>query len=186
MHHRIGRRARPNPPFDSRHLQNGVCKTRQAQETIWRIADQVGDPDVDHRLDLHINWRVCKTRRGFADMTRSKAAERIIPAQEKTKGFTINEDATISRGKSTKLPITGGKGKGKRSTSDRKTTIRDPNVPLWGRGLCSAVHVFLEDSHVTSPSGSGTAVPSKVTPSTDAQTQSDVSGTDAQTYGTTV
>ncbi|KAK4737466.1 hypothetical protein R3W88_001163 [Solanum pinnatisectum] len=103
-------------------------------------------------------------------MTRSKAAERIILAQEKTKGIMINEDATISKGKATKLPTTGGKGKGNKSTSDRKTTIRDPNVPSSARGFCAAVHVFLEDSHVTIPSGSGTAVPPEVTPSIDAQT----------------
>uniref|UniRef100_M1DBK7 Integrase core domain containing protein n=1 Tax=Solanum tuberosum TaxID=4113 RepID=M1DBK7_SOLTU len=120
------------------------------------------------------------------DLTRSKAAERTIPAQEKTKGITINEDTTISRGKATKLPTTGGKGKGKRSISDRKITIRDPNVPLWAWGFCAAVHVFLEDSHVTTLSGSGTAVPPEVTPSTDAQTQIDASGTDAQTDGATV
>uniref|UniRef100_M1DXF5 Uncharacterized protein n=1 Tax=Solanum tuberosum TaxID=4113 RepID=M1DXF5_SOLTU len=86
-------------------------------------------------------------------MAKSKAAERIIPAQEKAKGIAINEDAVISRGKATKLPTTYAKGK--------------------------AVHVFLEDSHVKSPSGSGTIVPPYLTPSTDAQTQSDASGTDA-------
>uniref|UniRef100_M1D8X7 Uncharacterized protein n=1 Tax=Solanum tuberosum TaxID=4113 RepID=M1D8X7_SOLTU len=63
------------------------------------------------------------------DMTRSKAAERILPSQKKSKGITINESAATSRGKATKHPITGGKGKGKKSTYDRKTTIRDPNVP---------------------------------------------------------
>uniref|UniRef100_M1DC37 Integrase core domain containing protein n=1 Tax=Solanum tuberosum TaxID=4113 RepID=M1DC37_SOLTU len=119
-------------------------------------------------------------------MTRSKAAERIIPAQEKTKGIMINENAAITRVKDTKLPTPGGKGKGKRSTSDRKTTIKDPNVPSWSQGFCVAVHVFLEDSHVTAPSGSSTVVPPEVTPSTDAQTQSDASGTDAQTDGPTV
>uniref|UniRef100_M1E0D9 Integrase core domain containing protein n=1 Tax=Solanum tuberosum TaxID=4113 RepID=M1E0D9_SOLTU len=119
-------------------------------------------------------------------MSRSKAAERIIPAHEKTKGITINEDAAISRGKATKLPTTSGKGKGKRSTSDRNTTIRDPNVPSWAWGFYASMHVFLEDSHVTAPSGSGTAIPPEVTPSTDAQTQSDASGTDAQTDGVNV
>uniref|UniRef100_M1DD78 Uncharacterized protein n=1 Tax=Solanum tuberosum TaxID=4113 RepID=M1DD78_SOLTU len=103
-------------------------------------------------------------------MTRSKSTERIIPIQEKAKGITLNEDAAISSGKAMKLTTTGGKGKGKRSTSNMKTIIRDPNVPSWFRGFCAAVHVFLEDSHVTTPSGSGTAVPPEVTPSTDAQT----------------
>uniref|UniRef100_M1DI08 Integrase core domain containing protein n=1 Tax=Solanum tuberosum TaxID=4113 RepID=M1DI08_SOLTU len=120
------------------------------------------------------------------DMTRSKAGERIIPAQQKTKGITINEDAARSRGKATKLPTTGGKGKGKRSTSDRKTIIRDPNVPSWARGFCADVHVFLEDSHVIAHSGSGTTIPPEVTPSIDAHTQNDASGTDAQTDGATV
>uniref|UniRef100_M1DLN3 Uncharacterized protein n=1 Tax=Solanum tuberosum TaxID=4113 RepID=M1DLN3_SOLTU len=119
-------------------------------------------------------------------MTRSKSAERIIPVQEKAKGITINEDAATSIGKATKLLATGGKGKGKMSTYNRKTTTKDPNVYSWARGLCAAVHVFLEDSHVTTPSGSGIVVPPEVIPSTDAQTQSDASGTDAQIDGATV
>uniref|UniRef100_M1DG09 Uncharacterized protein n=1 Tax=Solanum tuberosum TaxID=4113 RepID=M1DG09_SOLTU len=45
----------------------------------------------------------------------------------------------------------------------RKTTIRDPNVPSWAWGFCAAVHVFLEDSHVTDPSGPGTAIPLEIT-----------------------
>ncbi|KAK4721972.1 hypothetical protein R3W88_012205 [Solanum pinnatisectum] len=113
--------------------------------------------------------------KSFADMTISKAAERIIPAQVKTKGIAINEDVAISRGKATKFPTTGG-----------KTTIRDPNVPSWARGFCAAVHVFLEESHVTAPSGSSTAITPEVIPSTDAQNQSNASGTDAQTDGATV
>uniref|UniRef100_M1E0N4 Integrase core domain containing protein n=1 Tax=Solanum tuberosum TaxID=4113 RepID=M1E0N4_SOLTU len=80
----------------------------------------------------------------------------------------------------------GGKGKGKRSTYNRKTTIRDANVPSWAWGFCAAVHVSLDDSHMTSPSGSSTAILPKVIPSTDAQTQSDASGTDSQMDGATV
>uniref|UniRef100_M1DNX8 Uncharacterized protein n=1 Tax=Solanum tuberosum TaxID=4113 RepID=M1DNX8_SOLTU len=53
----------------------------------------------------------------------------------------------------------GGKGKGKRSTSDMKTTLRDPNVPSWDQGFCAVVHVFLENYDVTTPSGYGTVVP---------------------------
>lgn len=62
-------------------------------------------------------------------MTKSKVAERITPAQEKSKGIVIKEDAITSKGKALKPPTTIGKGKGKRPTSARKTITLDPNIP---------------------------------------------------------
>uniref|UniRef100_M1DME6 Integrase core domain containing protein n=1 Tax=Solanum tuberosum TaxID=4113 RepID=M1DME6_SOLTU len=103
-------------------------------------------------------------------MTKSKAVERITPAQEKSKCIAINEDVATSKGKATKLPITTGKGKGKRPTSARKTITLDPNIPSWARGFCRTVHIFLADSHSTELDESGTTVPPEVTSSTDAQT----------------
>uniref|UniRef100_M1DYW7 Uncharacterized protein n=1 Tax=Solanum tuberosum TaxID=4113 RepID=M1DYW7_SOLTU len=112
----------------------------------------------------------CSFRANSFDMTKSKAAEKIIPAQEKSKGIAINEDAATSKGKSTKLPTTSGKGKGKRPTFARKTITLDPSIPSLARGFCSVVHVILVDSHSKELGESGTVVPSEVTSGTDAQT----------------
>uniref|UniRef100_M1DWE7 Uncharacterized protein n=1 Tax=Solanum tuberosum TaxID=4113 RepID=M1DWE7_SOLTU len=101
-------------------------------------------------------------------MTKSKAAERITPAQEKSKGIPINEDAAKSKGKATIPPTTIGKGKGKRPTSTRKTITLDPNIPSWAQRVCRVVHVFLEDSYSAKLGESGTAVPPEVTSGTDA------------------
>uniref|UniRef100_M1DBL9 Integrase core domain containing protein n=1 Tax=Solanum tuberosum TaxID=4113 RepID=M1DBL9_SOLTU len=116
-------------------------------------------------------------------MTKPKAATRITPAQEKSKGIAIKEDAITSKGKDSKLPTTTGKGKGKRPTSARKTITLDPNTPSWVRGVCRAVHVFLADSQSTDLREAGTVVPLEVTSGTDAPTQGKASGTDAQTDG---
>uniref|UniRef100_M1DK13 Uncharacterized protein n=1 Tax=Solanum tuberosum TaxID=4113 RepID=M1DK13_SOLTU len=102
-------------------------------------------------------------------MTKPKAAERITPAQEKSKGIAIKEDAVTSKGKALKLPTTTGKGNGKRPTPAKKTITLDPNIPSWARGFCRAVHVFLADSQSTNLGEVGTVVPPEVTSGTDAQ-----------------
>jgi len=107
--------------------------------------------------------------RDFADMTKSKVVERITPAQEKSKAIAIKEDAVTSKGKTSELPTTTSKGKGKRPISARKTITPDPNIPSWARGFCRAVHVFLEDSQSTYLGEVDTVIPHEVTSSTDAQ-----------------
>uniref|UniRef100_M1DJ74 Integrase core domain containing protein n=1 Tax=Solanum tuberosum TaxID=4113 RepID=M1DJ74_SOLTU len=113
-------------------------------------------------------------------MTKSKVVERITPAQEKSKAIAIKEDAVTSKGKTSELPTTTSKGKGKRPISARKTITPDPNIPSWARGFCRAVHVFLADSHSTGLGEFGTAVPPEVTLGTDAEAQGEASGIDAQ------
>uniref|UniRef100_M1DJ90 Uncharacterized protein n=1 Tax=Solanum tuberosum TaxID=4113 RepID=M1DJ90_SOLTU len=117
--------------------------------------------------------------------TKPKAAERITPAQEKSKGNAIKEDAVTSKGKALKLPKTIGKGKGKRPTPARKTITLDPNTPSWARGFCRAVHVFLADSHSTDLGESDTAIPPEIHSDTDAQAQGEGSGTEAPIDGET-
>jgi len=119
----------------------------------------------------------------FANMTKWKAADRITPGQEKSKGIAIYEDAATSKVKAMKLPTNIGKGKGKRPTSAKKTITLDPNLPSWARGFCRAVHVFLEDSHSTKLGEFGNVVPPEVTPGTDAQ--DDASCNNSQTDGAT-
>uniref|UniRef100_M1D8E4 Uncharacterized protein n=1 Tax=Solanum tuberosum TaxID=4113 RepID=M1D8E4_SOLTU len=118
-------------------------------------------------------------------MTKPKAAESIMLAQEKSKGILIKEDAVTSKRKASKLPTTTGKGKGKRTTPAKKTITLDPNTPPWVRGFCRAVHVFLADSQSTDLAEAGTAIPSEVTSGTDTQAHGKALDTDAQTYGAT-
>uniref|UniRef100_M1DJN2 Uncharacterized protein n=1 Tax=Solanum tuberosum TaxID=4113 RepID=M1DJN2_SOLTU len=48
---RQDRQTRLFPPSNSRHCQLGSCKNRQPMENYWRIANHVGDLNVDLRLE---------------------------------------------------------------------------------------------------------------------------------------
>lgn len=56
----------------------------------------------------YLNFSQC-----FVGMTKPKVADGEISPWKNSKGITINEDATTSRGRVTKLPIMSGKTKGK-------------------------------------------------------------------------
>uniref|UniRef100_M1DWI7 Uncharacterized protein n=1 Tax=Solanum tuberosum TaxID=4113 RepID=M1DWI7_SOLTU len=104
-------------------------------------------------------------------MTKPKDTERITPAQEKSKGIEIKDDAVTFKGKASKLPTNTRKGKGKRPTLARTTITLDPNTPSWARVFCRAVHVFLANLQSTDLGKAGTTVPPKMTSDTDSQDQ---------------
>lgn len=68
----------------------------------------------------------------FADMTRPRVSRGSIPLQKKSKGIILNEDATASRAKETKLPTYARKekGKGKKFISNMETIPQGSYVPF--------------------------------------------------------
>uniref|UniRef100_M0ZZH9 Integrase core domain containing protein n=1 Tax=Solanum tuberosum TaxID=4113 RepID=M0ZZH9_SOLTU len=89
--------------------------------------------------------------------------------QKRARDITINEGGSNPPKKGRQEPPPGDKGKGKRPIFYRGTTPRDPYIPSWVWGFYAVVQVFLADTLLAGPSGSGTAVSSEVTPGTDAQ-----------------
>uniref|UniRef100_M1DUR9 Integrase core domain containing protein n=1 Tax=Solanum tuberosum TaxID=4113 RepID=M1DUR9_SOLTU len=110
----------------------------------------------------------------------------VMPPRKRAWDITINDGGSNPPKKGRQEPPPGNIGKGKRHTSNRMTTIRDPNVPSWAWGFYASVQAFLVDTPLAAPSGSSTVVSSKATPGTETQDQSDAPGTDAQTNGPTV
>uniref|UniRef100_M1DJU2 Integrase core domain containing protein n=1 Tax=Solanum tuberosum TaxID=4113 RepID=M1DJU2_SOLTU len=110
----------------------------------------------------------------------------VMPPRKRARDITINEGGSNSPKTGRQEPPPGNKGKGKRPTFYRKTTIRDPNVPSWARGFYAAVQTFLAETPLASPSGFDTVVSFEVTPGTETQDQSDAPSTEAQTDGATV
>uniref|UniRef100_M1D8T5 Integrase core domain containing protein n=1 Tax=Solanum tuberosum TaxID=4113 RepID=M1D8T5_SOLTU len=110
----------------------------------------------------------------------------VMPPRKKARDITINEGGSNPPKKERQEPPPRNKGKGKRPTSDRKTSIRDSSLPSWVRGFYPAVQAFLAETPLAAPSESGTAVSSEVTPGIETQDQSDAPGTDNQTDGAAV
>uniref|UniRef100_M1DVB2 Integrase core domain containing protein n=1 Tax=Solanum tuberosum TaxID=4113 RepID=M1DVB2_SOLTU len=137
------------------------------------LSKKVGEPDVNRRLDPHINWRANKTQR---DMVRPKVAVKIVPPQKIIAlNFKMNEERSNLPKKGKQEHPSRDKRKGKRPTP------RNTSVPLWAWGLFSAVRRFLADTPVVVFDESSTIVPLTVTMGTDAQIQINAPDTDGST-----